>query len=153
MSILFVRSIENKYLGLENGILDPSAILLSRCGYLTFMDCKVILCFCFSTELVIFICAAGYDWAFLNVWGWSYVIGKLPVSSTLSSDCWCNCNVGAIQTCQLALASLSFYFVLFVPRVHWEMFIAIFSVSICNDWISLALVDYLTFLRLLLGAE
>uniref|UniRef100_A0A0E0DI23 Galactokinase n=1 Tax=Oryza meridionalis TaxID=40149 RepID=A0A0E0DI23_9ORYZ len=34
------KSIENKYLGLENGILDPSAILLSRYGYLTFMDCK-----------------------------------------------------------------------------------------------------------------
>lgn len=37
---LYVRYIENKYLGLENGILDPSAILLSRYGYLTFMDCK-----------------------------------------------------------------------------------------------------------------
>ncbi|KAJ1272679.1 hypothetical protein BS78_06G221500 [Paspalum vaginatum] len=35
------KSIENKYLGLENGILDPSAILLSRYGYLTFMDCKL----------------------------------------------------------------------------------------------------------------
>uniref|UniRef100_A0A453CSM2 GHMP kinase N-terminal domain-containing protein n=1 Tax=Aegilops tauschii subsp. strangulata TaxID=200361 RepID=A0A453CSM2_AEGTS len=35
------KSIENRYLGLENGILDPSAILLSRYGYLTFMDCKV----------------------------------------------------------------------------------------------------------------
>ncbi|KAF8651499.1 hypothetical protein HU200_063401 [Digitaria exilis] len=34
------KSIENKYLGLENGILDPSAILLSRYGCLTFMDCK-----------------------------------------------------------------------------------------------------------------
>ncbi|KAK3143768.1 hypothetical protein QOZ80_4AG0304690 [Eleusine coracana subsp. coracana] len=34
------KSIENKYLGLENGILDPSAILLSRYGYLTLMDCK-----------------------------------------------------------------------------------------------------------------
>ncbi|CAL5069851.1 unnamed protein product [Urochloa decumbens] len=34
------KSIENKYLGLENGILDPSAILLSWYGYLTFMDCK-----------------------------------------------------------------------------------------------------------------
>uniref|UniRef100_A0ACD5UUA7 Uncharacterized protein n=1 Tax=Avena sativa TaxID=4498 RepID=A0ACD5UUA7_AVESA len=34
------KSVENKYLGLENGILDPSAILLSRYGYLTFMDCK-----------------------------------------------------------------------------------------------------------------
>ncbi|VAH35934.1 unnamed protein product [Triticum turgidum subsp. durum] len=34
------KSIENKYLGLENGILDPSAILLSRYSYLTFMDCK-----------------------------------------------------------------------------------------------------------------
>ncbi|KAF8651574.1 hypothetical protein HU200_063397 [Digitaria exilis] len=32
------KSIENKYLGLENGILDPSAILLSRYGCLTFMD-------------------------------------------------------------------------------------------------------------------
>lgn len=36
------RLIENSYLGLENGILDQSAILLSRSGYLTFMDCKVI---------------------------------------------------------------------------------------------------------------
>ncbi|KAM0851295.1 hypothetical protein ACQ4PT_052512 [Festuca glaucescens] len=44
------KSIENKYLGLENGILDPSAILLSRYGYLTFMDCKVILRFCFFSE-------------------------------------------------------------------------------------------------------
>jgi len=35
------KSIENKYLGLENGILDPSAILLSQYGYLTFMDCKI----------------------------------------------------------------------------------------------------------------
>ncbi|OQU82276.1 hypothetical protein SORBI_3006G208200 [Sorghum bicolor] len=34
------KYIENKYLGLKNGILDPSAILLSRYGYLTFMDCK-----------------------------------------------------------------------------------------------------------------
>lgn len=42
---LYVRYIENKYLGLENGILDPSAILLSRYGYLTFMDCKVLLHF------------------------------------------------------------------------------------------------------------
>lgn len=37
------KCIENKYLGLENGILDPSAILLSRHGYLTFMDCKTAL--------------------------------------------------------------------------------------------------------------
>nr|CAD1840292.1 unnamed protein product [Ananas comosus var. bracteatus] len=36
------KMIENKYLGLGNGILDPSAILLSRSGYLTFMDCKTI---------------------------------------------------------------------------------------------------------------
>ncbi|XP_073004675.1 galacturonokinase [Typha latifolia] len=36
------RLIENKYLGLENGILDPSAILLSQYGYLTFMDCKTL---------------------------------------------------------------------------------------------------------------
>nr|CAD1832490.1 unnamed protein product [Ananas comosus var. bracteatus] len=36
----YFRMIENKYLGLRNGILDPSAILLSRSGYLTFMDCK-----------------------------------------------------------------------------------------------------------------
>jgi galactokinase len=49
---LFVRSIENKYLGLENGILDPSAILLSRYGYLTFMDCKVVLSLVFSESLL-----------------------------------------------------------------------------------------------------
>ncbi|XP_030942322.1 galacturonokinase isoform X2 [Quercus lobata] len=32
--------IENEYLGLRNGILDQSAILLSRQGCLTFMNCK-----------------------------------------------------------------------------------------------------------------
>ena len=35
------RLIENGYLGLRNGILDQSAILLSRYGCLTFMNCKV----------------------------------------------------------------------------------------------------------------
>ncbi|KAJ3698483.1 hypothetical protein LUZ61_002188 [Rhynchospora tenuis] len=39
-NIFLDKLIENNYLGLENGILDPSAILLSRYGYLTFMDCK-----------------------------------------------------------------------------------------------------------------
>ncbi|KAJ4959263.1 hypothetical protein NE237_026374 [Protea cynaroides] len=34
------RIIENEYLGLRNGILDQSAILLSSFGYLTFMNCK-----------------------------------------------------------------------------------------------------------------
>ncbi len=33
------RIIENEYLGLRNGILDQSAILLSRRGQLTFIDC------------------------------------------------------------------------------------------------------------------
>ncbi|KAJ3693477.1 hypothetical protein LUZ60_008957 [Juncus effusus] len=41
-NIYLDKLIENKYLGLENGILDPSAILLSKYGYLTFMDCKTI---------------------------------------------------------------------------------------------------------------
>ncbi|XP_078175921.1 galacturonic acid kinase isoform X2 [Carex rostrata] len=39
-NIYLDKLIENSYLGLENGILDQSAILLSRSGYLTFMDCK-----------------------------------------------------------------------------------------------------------------
>ncbi|KAI3967909.1 hypothetical protein MKX01_027092 [Papaver californicum] len=34
------RLIENEYLGLKNGILDQSAILLSRYGCLTYMNCK-----------------------------------------------------------------------------------------------------------------
>ncbi|URE22396.1 GHMP kinases C terminal [Musa troglodytarum] len=37
------RLIENEYLHLKNGILDQSAILLSKYGYLTWMDCKSIL--------------------------------------------------------------------------------------------------------------
>jgi len=49
---LYVRYIENKYLGLKNGILDPSAILLSRYGYLTFMDCKVILLHLYEVYLI-----------------------------------------------------------------------------------------------------
>lgn len=36
------RLIENEYLGLKNGILDQSAILLSSYGCLTFMNCKTI---------------------------------------------------------------------------------------------------------------
>uniref|UniRef100_A0A7N2RCY0 GHMP kinase C-terminal domain-containing protein n=1 Tax=Quercus lobata TaxID=97700 RepID=A0A7N2RCY0_QUELO len=36
----YIRYIENEYLGLRNGILDQSAILLSRQGCLTFMNCK-----------------------------------------------------------------------------------------------------------------
>lgn len=38
---LLCRLIENEYLGLKNGILDQSAILLSRYGCLTYMNCKV----------------------------------------------------------------------------------------------------------------
>lgn len=34
------RRIENDYLGLRNGILDPAAILLSRRGHLTEIDCR-----------------------------------------------------------------------------------------------------------------
>ncbi|WOK92690.1 galacturonokinase [Canna indica] len=34
------RIIENEYLHLKNGILDQSAILLSKYGFLTWMDCK-----------------------------------------------------------------------------------------------------------------
>lgn len=37
------RLIENEYLGLKNGILDQSAILLSSYGCLTCMDCKVCI--------------------------------------------------------------------------------------------------------------
>ncbi|KFK38462.1 hypothetical protein AALP_AA3G116100 [Arabis alpina] len=36
------RLIENGYLGLRNGILDQSAILLSSYGCLTYMDCKTM---------------------------------------------------------------------------------------------------------------
>lgn len=39
-NIEYDRLIENEYLGINNGILDQSAILLSRYGCLTFMDCK-----------------------------------------------------------------------------------------------------------------
>ncbi|KAL2928857.1 Galacturonokinase [Bienertia sinuspersici] len=39
-NIEYDRLIENEYLGLSNGILDQSAILLSKQGCLTFMDCK-----------------------------------------------------------------------------------------------------------------
>ncbi|KAL9242287.1 hypothetical protein vseg_016304 [Gypsophila vaccaria] len=39
-NIEYDRLIENEYLGLNNGILDQSAILLSRKGCLTFMNCK-----------------------------------------------------------------------------------------------------------------
>ncbi|GMQ07449.1 hypothetical protein CsSME_00051627 [Camellia sinensis var. sinensis] len=35
--------IENEYLGLKNGILDQSAILLSSYGCLTCMNCKYVL--------------------------------------------------------------------------------------------------------------
>ncbi|GAB4853540.1 hypothetical protein Ancab_017731 [Ancistrocladus abbreviatus] len=39
-NIEYDRLIENEYLGLNNGILDQSAILLSSHGCLTLMDCK-----------------------------------------------------------------------------------------------------------------
>ncbi|KAG6589659.1 Galacturonokinase, partial [Cucurbita argyrosperma subsp. sororia] len=39
-SIVFLRLIENGYLGLRNGILDQSAILLSSYGCLLHMNCK-----------------------------------------------------------------------------------------------------------------
>uniref|UniRef100_A0A5B7BM31 Putative galacturonokinase n=1 Tax=Davidia involucrata TaxID=16924 RepID=A0A5B7BM31_DAVIN len=39
-NIEYDRLIENEYLGLKNGILDQSAILLSSHGCLTFMNCK-----------------------------------------------------------------------------------------------------------------
>ncbi|KAL8145835.1 hypothetical protein AgCh_003838 [Apium graveolens] len=39
-NIEYDRLIENEYLGLKNGILDQSAILLSRYGCLTCMNCK-----------------------------------------------------------------------------------------------------------------
>ncbi|XP_057991936.1 galacturonokinase isoform X1 [Hevea brasiliensis] len=39
-NIEYDRVIENEYFGLRNGILDQSAILLSRHGCLTCMDCK-----------------------------------------------------------------------------------------------------------------
>lgn len=38
-NILLDQAIENEYLGLHNGILDQSGILLSRKNYLTLMDC------------------------------------------------------------------------------------------------------------------
>ncbi|XP_031374305.1 galacturonokinase-like [Punica granatum] len=39
-NIEYDRLIENEYLGLRNGILDQSAILLSSHGCLTYMNCK-----------------------------------------------------------------------------------------------------------------
>lgn len=36
------RWIENDYLGLRNGILDPAAVLLSRRGHLTTIDCQTL---------------------------------------------------------------------------------------------------------------
>ncbi|KAJ6992636.1 galacturonokinase [Populus alba x Populus x berolinensis] len=39
-NIEYDRLIENEYLGLKNGILDQSAILLSSHGFLTHMNCK-----------------------------------------------------------------------------------------------------------------
>ncbi len=39
-NILLDQKIENDYLGLRNGILDPAAILLSRRGQLTQIDCR-----------------------------------------------------------------------------------------------------------------
>ena len=39
-NIALDQGIENGYLGLRNGILDQSAILLSRRGFLTHIDCK-----------------------------------------------------------------------------------------------------------------
>ncbi|KAL0743986.1 hypothetical protein Bca4012_085499 [Brassica carinata] len=41
-NIEYDRLIENGYLGLRNGILDQSAILLSRYGCLTYMNCKTM---------------------------------------------------------------------------------------------------------------
>lgn len=34
------RAIENEFLGLKNGVLDQSAILLSREGHLTCVNCR-----------------------------------------------------------------------------------------------------------------
>jgi galactokinase/galacturonokinase len=34
------RVIENEYIGLDNGVLDQSVILLSRSGHLTYLDCQ-----------------------------------------------------------------------------------------------------------------
>lgn len=42
------RLIENEYLGLKNGILDQSAILLSSYGCLTCMDCKVCILYLYN---------------------------------------------------------------------------------------------------------
>ncbi len=39
-NILLDQAIENEYLGLRNGILDQSAILLSRRNQLTYLDCR-----------------------------------------------------------------------------------------------------------------
>jgi galacturonokinase len=39
-NILLDQKIENEYLGLRNGILDQSAVLLSRRGQLTWIDCR-----------------------------------------------------------------------------------------------------------------
>lgn len=41
-NILLDQFIENRYLGLQNGILDQSAILLSRRGHLTLIDCAAL---------------------------------------------------------------------------------------------------------------
>ena len=41
-NILLDQYIENNYLGLHNGVLDQSAILLSRAGHLTVIDCATL---------------------------------------------------------------------------------------------------------------
>jgi galacturonokinase len=41
-NVLLDQFIENQYLGLRNGILDPSAILLSRRDHLTRIDCATV---------------------------------------------------------------------------------------------------------------
>jgi galactokinase len=43
------RYIENTYLGLKNGILDPSIILLSDRDHLTYLDCQSVECQKFAT--------------------------------------------------------------------------------------------------------
>jgi galactokinase len=48
------RYIENVYLGLQNGILDQSVILMSDCDHLTYLDCQ-------SVEFVKFPTSAGHE--------------------------------------------------------------------------------------------
>lgn len=80
------RLIENEYLGLRNGILDQSAILLSAYGCLTYMDCKVMLTNCYILK--------GFSW-------FHYLCSCNSFVSSLSMACYSIKQVAliSIKTC------------------------------------------------------